>query len=268
MQQLVEYINQFEKENISTAAENVGNNSYIEIAPIIQPAQQNIQTIGPSQQSVSSMTDIDAIENSTKLRLSASSLSSSADSSSNDITNDYDDIFANNIELFDTNEKNKNETTTTTFKITPNETDPMIVSTTNLNSILSSSSNPGKNSNNQISSQFIDRRTYIINKVYDICENKASKEDNECMLNEETDIENEDQYEKVVLNPRKFSAKEECIESDYGEYHNDLLVSSMNCTADSIMQATNIKIVGKMTNPEHDHIYANVTSFETKNGLI
>ena len=106
MQQLVEYINQFEKENITTAVENVANSSYIEIAPIIQSKTQ-MQTTPDSNKESRSHVDIDAIENSSKLRLSSSSLSSSAESSSNDINNDYEDIFAVNNDL-DLDTKNVN----------------------------------------------------------------------------------------------------------------------------------------------------------------
>ena len=175
MQQLVEYINQFEKENITTAAENA-NNSFIGMTPIIQ--QQT--TSGPAQQSATSIIDIDAIETSSKLRLSASSLSSS-ESSSNDANNDYDDIFANHDDL-------DPKTEISTIKITSNETNPMIVSTSNLNSILTSSNNTDKIRSNYISSQFIDRRTYIINKVYDNLENNAPKDE----LSDEEVEENDD----------------------------------------------------------------------------
>ena len=245
MQQLVEYINQFEKENITTAAENV-NNSFIEMTPIIQQQTRS----GPAQQSATSIIDIDAIETSSKLRLSASSLSSS-ESSSNDANNDYDDIFANHDDL-------DPKTEISTIKITSNETNPMIVSTSNLNSILTSSNNTDKIRSNYISSQFIDRRTYIINKVYDNLENNAPKDE----LSDEELEENDDQYKKVVLTHQRKLQPE--IENDYGEYHNDLLVSNYNTP---ISQQSNnmIKIVGKPANTEvtKDHIYVNV-EFENK----
>jgi hypothetical protein len=250
MQQLVEYINQFEKENITTAVENVANSSYIEIAPIIQSKTQ-MQTTPDSNKESRSHVDIDAIENSSKLRLSSSSLSSSAESSSNDINNDYEDIFAVNNDLDSDTKNNTQHETMATIKITPNETNPMIVSTNNLNSILTSSENIDKNSvrNNQISSQFIDRRTYIINKVYDTLENNKIPrvEDN---LNDE-----EDEYEKVVLNPRVYKNSEVKDASDYGEYHNSLLV-----TSNETIQNKNNELIKVITKPidNNEHIYANV----------
>lgn len=278
MQQLVEYINQFEKENISTAVENVANNnSYIEITSII-PVQT--PQIGSNQQAASSMIDIDAIETSSKLRLSASSLSSSAESSSNDANNEYDDIFGssannnnNNDEL--NNERNKPETLISTFKITPNETNPMIVSTNNLNSILTMSENINNSDShaftktNYISSQFIDRRTYIINKVYDSLDTNISA--SQPISNEDERVEEDDnQYEKVLLtHQRKIQPFEE-VESEYGEYHNDLLVSSSNSA--NQMQTSVIKIVGKASHNNDDAvcepIYINSDAFETKNDVL
>ena len=60
----------------------------------------------------------------------------------------------------------------------------------------------------------------------------------------------------VLTHQRKLQPE---IENDYGEYHNDLLVSNYNTP---ILQQSNnmIKIVGKPANTEvtKDHIYVNV----------
>lgn len=192
MEQIVAYINNFEKENISNAV-NVSKiespsvtiqNDILPIEPVSIPNDIDYKTSIldtedqkiPTQISTSiiSASDLEVvIDEPSKLRLSSSSLSSSGDSYLND-----NEI--NKLGDIDDNDDNL----TTTLKIHTTEEDPMIVTTRNLNSLLKSNQAPNN----------INRCTYIVNKIYDNFELESdSKFDTGSMNNED------DQYEKVLL---------------------------------------------------------------------
>ena len=132
MQRIVAYMNQFEKENISNAIVN----SPEQLQPVLDPS----------------------IDEPSKLRLSSSSLSSCGAES---LTNNETPHSAQaNPEEYEDMGVSKFYESTATIKINSNELDTMVVTTQNLNSILSPTSH-------------IDRRTYIINKIYDNLEDDA-----------------------------------------------------------------------------------------------
>lgn len=142
MQRIVAYMNQFEKENISNAIVN----SPEQLQPVLDPS----------------------LDEPSKLRLSSSSLSScGAESLTN---NEIPHSAQANSEEYEDIGVNKFYESTATIKINSNELDTMVVTTQNLNSILSPTSQ-------------IDRRTYIINKIYDNLEDEgAGQEDSDDRL--------------------------------------------------------------------------------------
>ena len=196
MQKIVAYMNKFEKESIKT----VDPTSTLEAVEIDPLSQDNLIPSATTQQElINSFNDIPSIEEPSKLRLSSSSLSSSEESlnennnssntNNNIVQNDYDDISNTPI-------------TTTTFKIASNESETMVVTTQNLNSILSPS--------NKLPESQIDRRTYIVNKIYDNFSDETQKKFNK----------DDEQYEKVII-------KHNVVE-DSNEYDNDLLIKPEN----------------------------------------
>ena len=198
MQRLVAYMNQFEKENISNAA--VTSQHHSSLMSINQSHQQVTSTQQQPNQNTddksmgNSVVDLPSIEEPSKLRLSSSSLSSYGDSLSND--NNFEDN-ANQAE-------SKTFESTGTIQISSNESNPMIVTTQNLNSLFANTnSRPHE----------IDRRTYIVNKIYDNldeneCENVNAKTTNKGISD---NLNEDDQYEKVIL---RHKDKDEKIEED------------------------------------------------------
>ena len=199
MQQLVAYINQFEKENISHAVNIVENSSYItltpmQIAQLDKNMQQNLENETKSMVTEPAL-DIDLIESSrSKLRLSSSSLSSSGDS---------------------------------------------------LGSI-----------ENTVQEEPVpDRRTYVINKIYDNLHNEMEETNT---LNtkdfQQINMSDNDEYKKVIF-------KQQELESDYGEYNNDLLVKPASQDNPKIHKSTMSKSLFQ-TETADEHIYANVKARE------
>ena len=186
MQRLVAYMNQFEKENISNAV--VTNPHHSSLMSIHQSHQQLASAQNRSNQNSdeksigNSVVDLPSIEEPSKLRLSSSSLSSYGDSLSND----------NNFEENVNQPDSKTFESTGSIKISPNESDPMIVTTQNLNNLFT---------NTNARTHEIDRRTYIVNKVYDSIDENVSETGSSQTKNEKvaTNLNEDDQYEKVIL---------------------------------------------------------------------
>jgi hypothetical protein len=181
MQRLVAYMNQFEKENISNAV--VANQHHSSLMSINQ--QNQLTSVQPNQQSDeksigNSAVDLPSIEEPSKLRLSSSSLSSYGDSLSNE--NNFEEQHVNQPE-------SKTFESTGTIQISPNELNPMIVTTQNLNNLL-------KNSN--CGPREIDRRTYIVNKIYGNLDENVTETANAQLTKNDT-LNEDDQYEKVIL---------------------------------------------------------------------
>ena len=202
MQRLVAYMNQFEKENISNAVVNNQHASLMLKNSHHQQQQQQLQhSSAQDKESIgNSIGDLPSIEEPSKLRLSSSSLSSYGDSLSNE--NNFEEASTTGNSLEVTDKTNKNSESTATIKISPNELNPMIVTTQNLNSLLSCSSTS--------KSHEIDRRTYIVNKMYDNLDNIVENDNSQdkCESIDDNAMNDDDQYEKVILRHKEKNESE------------------------------------------------------------
>jgi len=230
MQRLVAYMNQFEKENISNAV--VTNQHHSSLMSINQQTQltsvQHQSNQQPDEKSIgNSAVDLPSIEEPSKLRLSSSSLSSYGDSLSNE--NNFEEQHVNQPE-------SKTFESTGTIQISPNELNPMIVTTQNLNNLLK---------NSTCRPHEIDRRTYIVNKIYDNLDENVTETVNAQLKND--NLNEDDQYEKVILRHK-----------DTNENNDEVLLSKKD-------EYDQKKVEPVEYQEEHIYVNVNKTVLKSKN---
>lgn len=249
MQRLVAYINQFEQDsnsNIrSAAAEKCephvitlsGDRNDLEVTAQVDVVDSGGGvTSAPLQQSPSDDLSTNPVV-ATKLRLSSSSLSSSAsengddddeEDSHNDENNEYEELRGEGNEQ------------------------PQPV---------------GRRINDDSSKQIVDRRTYIVNKLYDNLEGSGESSSHPLPTTTATtvfpmdeNVDDDNQYEKVIIDKRKKSLIDEATAA---EYDNDLLVTSepidvVGGEKNVIMVVNRSATSTLKMNNDDEHIYMNV----------
>ncbi len=179
MQELVAYINKFEKENISNAVNVAQNNAYIDLtSEQIEKLSRNMEQ---ETEPKTLVPDIDENEPlASKLRLSSSSLSSSDESSGDVNAKKAPSDIQNNVMRQRTSSEDQ------------------------VSAVISP-----------------DRRTYVINKIYDNIKNEM-EDDHELNTKDLNGQGNEDdQYEKVIFNNNNnYNNENATVKTDENIYQN------------------------------------------------
>lgn len=211
MQRLVAYINQFEQDsNSNIQATTIAAEPHLITLPgdkapvVVTSTSSSPQAPPPIQDAAATVATP-----SSKLRLSSSSLSSSA--SDDDMGEDEDGEWLGEGE-------NEPKETTEPIKKVDNEYEELEID----------HGSKKRRDDHLIKRDHVDRRTYIVNKLYD---NLGDEDNNK--IDRIPQVfpmeENDDQYEKVIIDKNKpKSGLTSSVVVEDGEYDNDLIVSDLN----------------------------------------